>query len=348
MIDTGEHRQQHHQHNDRPPVPRRERRPFDVVAFNANGLRRIMAAPAKIDGKTQHHANAGGDEPQMPVHALPQCAADERRDDHGQLDAEKIDLEAVRPARIVDPVERADLACDIRLEAADAGEEQHECDQESGIHRQQKRADHHDDGADADGGGAPEQAIGDETAGQGCQVNQRRIELRRVRGERHLRLRAVHKADEAAKGAEAPHVFDMSGLQQVMREIQHQQRLHAVIGKTLPELGSREPRQTHRMAEECPVASVSALRCYCRAVAHLCPHPLGIAALSRSRRPFARWWFLPPGARLRSGGGLGRLRDAGRISTHLPPVLKGWLSLRNAEMLTPPNVLGIRSWYEVI
>jgi hypothetical protein len=121
-----------------------------------------------------------------PVHLLAQGAADEWRDDHRELDAEKVDLEPVGAARIVDTVERAHLARDVRLEATNADEQQQQPDKEGGVQRQQEGADHHDDRAKADGGGASDQPVGDVTTAERRHIHQRGVELRGVGSERHL------------------------------------------------------------------------------------------------------------------------------------------------------------------
>src|SRR3954454_5766470 len=95
-----------------------------MIALPANRLGRKVATASQIDGESEHHADTGRDEAQMPINPLAQGAADERRNNHGQLDTEKIDLETVGAPRIVHAIERPNLASDVGLEAADAGQQQ--------------------------------------------------------------------------------------------------------------------------------------------------------------------------------------------------------------------------------
>src|SRR3569833_2007725 len=57
-----------------------------------------------------------------------------------------------------------------------------------------------------------------------------------------------------AKRAKALHMYHMAREQQAVGHVEHQQRLHAVIGKTLPELRGAQPTQAEGMAEECRIA----------------------------------------------------------------------------------------------
>ncbi len=59
----------------------------------------------------------------MPAIQLAERASDQRCDDDSAIDEQKVDLERIGAPQIARRVERTDLAGDVALEAADAGQE---------------------------------------------------------------------------------------------------------------------------------------------------------------------------------------------------------------------------------
>src|SRR5689334_18504923 len=57
--------------------------------------------------------------------------------------------------------------------------------------------------------------------------------------------------------------FYMPGQQQIFDHVEDEQRLHTVVGETLPRLGEGEEPQSFRMAEECAIAVID-LESRCR------------------------------------------------------------------------------------
>src|SRR5204863_6470025 len=68
--------------------------------------------------------------------------------------------------------------------------------------------------------------------------------------------RPKNALDDASKGLKECDVVDMSRQQQLVRHVEDEQRLHAVIGEALAAFGEGEEAEAPGMAEEGDVAAV--------------------------------------------------------------------------------------------
>src|SRR5450432_1971815 len=96
----------------------------------------------------------------MPAVDFAESAGDQRRGDNTAVDEQIVNLERIGAPVVVDGVKRADLAGEVSFETTNAEEKTSECDKEGEIKRHQKVPGRHEQRADSDGAGAPEQAIG--------------------------------------------------------------------------------------------------------------------------------------------------------------------------------------------
>ena len=92
--------------------------------------RRVQAGVAEVLGaehvldEAEHHPDAGGAEADVPVDALTEIAADQRRDERAEVDAHVEDREAGVAPLVVVRVELADDHADVALEQAGAEDDQ--------------------------------------------------------------------------------------------------------------------------------------------------------------------------------------------------------------------------------
>ena len=105
-------------------------------------------------------------------------------------------------------------------------------------------------GADHDGLGAPQQAVGHQAAEQRRQVDQAGVEAGDQRAQLQRRARPGDGLDGGAHHVDAHHVADVLGQEQILGQVQAQQHLHAVVGEALPQLAGREPAEAERVAQE--------------------------------------------------------------------------------------------------
>ena len=191
----------------------------------------------------------------MPAVEFPERAGDQRRDDHRPADEQVVDLERIRPPQITRRVKGADLTGEVALEASHPYQQAQQRRQKRDVEGHQEVADRHERCAQRDGAGLAEPAIGHDTAGDRRQIDQARVETKDRRGEGDRRQRAaVELLEQTAAEGEAGNVLDVPGQQQLPHHVEHQQRLHAVVGESLPGLGEGEVRQAAWMAEEGVVA----------------------------------------------------------------------------------------------
>ena len=94
------------------------------------------------------------------------------------------------------------------------------------------------------------------------QIRKPGVEAEDLRGERLRLERAEHAFQRAFHGAIAEHGLGLAGQQQVLHQVEDEQRRHAEIGKALPHLGREQDRQALRMAEQ--VACAGAAWRFCR------------------------------------------------------------------------------------
>jgi hypothetical protein len=195
------------------------------------------------------------------------------------IDADGKDREAARAARVVVfGIKLAHLRGDVALEEPATHDQQHQREQERGVESHgdmacahQKRARHH------------RVAPSDETIGEPAAEHRREIDEARVktvdlRRERDGAHPPEDRFKDRAERGEARDVADMPGHEQRLRHVQHQERRHAVIGKTLPGFGESEKTQRRRLAEERSATRLQA-RCVLN-TRHLRDRPRIIGAVS--------------------------------------------------------------------
>ena len=138
---------------------------------------------AEIDDEAGGHADAGGGEAVMPAEFFAQRAADERRQERAEIDADIEDREGAVAAAVAGRIERADLGRDVRLEGAVAENEEAEREQKQMLERHHEMADGHQRGADDDGAALAEHAVGEQAAEDRREINEAGIEAVDLRGE---------------------------------------------------------------------------------------------------------------------------------------------------------------------
>src|SRR5438876_11039527 len=82
-----------------------------------------------------------------------------------------------------------------------------------------------------------------------------------------------------AKWTEPRDALDVSRVQQSINHVQHEERLHAVVGKAFPSFGERQIAKTARMPDEAAIVSVVHGRRDC------CVRPGLASAGSKDREP---------------------------------------------------------------
>ena len=209
-----------------------------------------MPSPGQVDDEADQHPDACGAEAPMPPDFLAQRADDERRDQRTDVEREQIQAERARPPIILGIVEQADLRRHIAQHAARPGDDQHQRDQEQMLDRHRQMSGGHQQRADRHGRRFAEHAVAEPGAEQrGC-VDQPRIQAIGLRGEGKIGHRPEHRGQRGAVCTEAEHAARMLGQQQIFGHVQHQQRLHAVERKPLPQLGPGQDAQPLGMAEQ--------------------------------------------------------------------------------------------------
>ncbi len=101
----------------------------------------------------------------------------------------------------------------------------------------------------------PEQAIRHEPAEQRRQVHEAGVQPEYGRRQLLRRARAGDVLNEATQRIHAGNLADVLRQEEVVGEVQHQQRLHAVVREPFPELAEGEPAEACGMAEEGAVAA---------------------------------------------------------------------------------------------
>ena len=139
-------------------------------------VRRQQRHGIEIDRKPDQHADAGGGKAVMPARLLAERAADQRRQERSDIDADIKDRIGAVAAAVARRIETANLGRDIRLERAAAENERQQREQEQLLDRHHEMADCHEDRADDDGAALAEHAVGEKPAEYRREINQRRIE----------------------------------------------------------------------------------------------------------------------------------------------------------------------------
>ena len=146
------------------------------------GVSSEIATPGSELRDAEEHAEAGHGEPEVPAEpridsvaleepekhgALREEAAHERRRHRPDVDPHVEDGEAGVTADIVLAVQAADHRADVRLEEADADDDEREpeIEERSARHRERKMSRGDDAAADEHGAALPQEAVGDPPAG---------------------------------------------------------------------------------------------------------------------------------------------------------------------------------------
>jgi hypothetical protein len=204
----------------------------------------------QINAQPDHHADAGGGVSVMPGDAFAQSAADERRQERAEIDADIEDRIGAVAARIAGRVEAANLGRDVRLEAAAAENERQQREQKKLLDRHHEMAERHQGRADDHCAALAEHAIGDKPAEDRGEIDEPGIETPDLRGQRLHVERAEYRFQCALEREKADHAAGMVRKQQILGHVEHEQRAHAVIGKALPHFGGEQEGQPARMAEQ--------------------------------------------------------------------------------------------------
>ena len=209
-----------------------------------------MRQRIEINAKPDAHADAGGGEAVVPADFLAERAADERRQERADIDADIEDGIGAVAARIARRIKPADLGRDIRLEAAGAEDQRQQREQEKLLDRHHEMADRHQHRADDDGAALAEHAVGQQPAEDRREIDEPGIKAPDLRRQRLHVERAEDAFEPALEAEQADDVAGMIGQQQIFGHIEHEQRAHAVIGKALPHFGGEQVGQPARMAEQ--------------------------------------------------------------------------------------------------
>ncbi len=111
-------------------------------------------------------------------------------------------------------------------------------------------AQRHQRSPDGDGVRAPKHTVGQPAPAQRRHIHKPRIEPENRARERLRRQRPIEILNGMGKRREAPHLADILRLEEIFGHIEHEQRLHAVIGKPLPNLRHGKPAKPRRVADK--------------------------------------------------------------------------------------------------
>ena len=196
----------------------------------------------------------------MPAEHFAERAADQRRQERADIDADIEDGEGAVAPRIAGRVEPADLGGDIRLEGAVAEDQRAECKQEQLLDRHQEMADRHEDRAEYYGAALSQDAIGEETAENRRQIDERRVEPVDLRRQGLQIERTEYRFERALDAREAEHVPGLLGREQMLRHVENEQRAHPVVGEALPHLGGEQEGEAPRVAEKVRLGGARSLK----------------------------------------------------------------------------------------
>ncbi len=208
-----------------------------------------MRQRVKINRKPDAHADARGGKAVVPAGLLAERAADQRRQERADIDADIENGIGAVAAVIARRIKPADLGRDIRLEAAAAEDQCQQREQEKLFHRHHEMADRHQHRADDDGAALAEHAVGNEPAENRREIDEPGVKAPDLRRQRLHVERPEQAFERALEGEQADDVAGVIGQQQVFRHVEDKQRAHPVIGETLPHLGREQEGKPARVAE---------------------------------------------------------------------------------------------------
>ena len=218
--------------------------------FDYRRIGRQIFSAQQINRQSDQHADARCTETPVPAINFAECSGNQRRGDDSAVDKDVVNLEGIGAAIVAGGVKRADLTGEIAFKTTDAAKQTSQREEKRHIERHQEMSGRHQQRADGDCAGASEPTIRDQSAGDRREINQTGVETEDGRGERLDDKRAAKDLDQMAKRAEPRDLLDVAGKQQPIDHVEHEQRLHAVVGETLPRFGERDVTQTARMPEK--------------------------------------------------------------------------------------------------
>ncbi len=119
----------------------------------------------------------------------------------------------------------------------------------------------HQQRADRYRSGPSEPAVRDDAAGDRGQIDEAGVEPENRRGERDRRQRAtVGALNGRAERGESGNVLDVLRMQQLADQVQHQERLHAVVREPFPRFSEGKIGESAGMAHEGMVGLISRVR----------------------------------------------------------------------------------------
>ena len=115
--------------------------------------------------------------------------------------------------------------------------------------RHHKMAGDHQRRAERHGDPAPEPTVGDQPAEDRREIHEAGVKPIDVRGQRLRAERAGQRLERGFQRAEANDLSGALGLQQIIDDVENEQRAHAVIGKAFPHLRREQEGEALGMAE---------------------------------------------------------------------------------------------------
>ena len=176
--------------------------------------------------------------------------ADQRRCHDGEIDRDIVELERVVNARISRRIQRAHLHGEVAFETTCTNQQKQKSDQEIGLGGHQEVAGGHQACPQRDGPCTTQRSIGEKTARDRRYINESRIQAENHRCQCLRRQRSIDPLQRSTKSDEADDMLDVTRQQQAMGHVKHQQSLHAVIRKALPELGCAQPPKSAWVTEK--------------------------------------------------------------------------------------------------
>ena len=245
-----QHRQQRHKQDDGAPLSPGHRRGCGMVGARHH-IGRQITPPRQINAKAADHADARRGKAIVPAIDLAQRASDQRRRNRAATEDQRINLKGIGTPQIGRRIQAPHLRRHIALEHANAGDKAGQRQQKAGFERHQEMPAGHQQRAKGDRAGPPQPAIGNHAAGNRREIDKARIGAENRRSERgHRQGTAIKRFDASAKPGEPGNMFDMAGIEQRCRHVQHQQRLHPVKGETLKGFGESEIGKAARVAKK--------------------------------------------------------------------------------------------------
>jgi hypothetical protein len=147
-------------------------------------------------------------------------------------------------------IEVTQLRRQIAAQHAGTHDEQQQRHQKGALERHAEVTRGHQQRTDDHGASPTKHPVTQYSAEHRHQIDEPDIQAEDLRGERLRGQWAGHALDDSAETAEAGNVFNLPGQQQVFDHVENQQRLHAVEGNALPQLGAADKEQSTGMTQQ--------------------------------------------------------------------------------------------------